>query len=114
MHMANTMADETREFIVCTKRPACVAEIFEADEVQLAELQSAPPDDWTIKLNDRSLVIAAHTRLSINGKHYIVVARQFFDEPTEKDIPIKGSIVGGVMSRMCDWLFAYKKNQLKK
>ncbi|MCT4602471.1 MAG: hypothetical protein N4A59_06180 [Marinifilum sp.] len=114
MHMVNTMTDETREFVVCTRKPACVAEAFEVDELQLTELQNNPPGDWSIKLNEQNLVIAAHTRHPLKGKYYVLVARQFFTEPTARDIPIEGSIVGGVMSRMCDWFFAYKKNELIK
>jgi hypothetical protein len=110
LFLPDIFAGENRQYLICTNKPACIAEIFEYSSIEEIEKDQAnPPDNWFIKLNGKDTVIAGRTKYDINGVYYVIVIRKFFEEPTARDIPIEGNITGGVISRMLDWFYAHKK-----
>ena len=100
---------EKREYIICTNKPACIAEIFEYTSLDDAkQLKENPYEDWFIKLDNNKIAIVDHTKYHINGTFYVIVIRKFFEIPKDRDIPNNDR--NGIVGRMVDWLYSTKKD----
>ena len=105
--LSNKVAiDDNRKFILCTKRPACLAEVFEVDGIQHDHWKASPPDEWIYK----GKKLFTFNDVAINGKFYFLVVRDVFTELKEKDFPALEFKTGGVLNRMSDWLHSALKN----
>jgi hypothetical protein len=105
--LSNKVAiDDNRKFILCTNRPACLAEVFEVDGLQLDEWKNSPPEDWIYKGEKRF----TFNDVAINGKFYFLVVRDVFTELKNKDFPLIDLKTGGVLNRMSDWLHSALKS----